>query len=360
MRRARSAGRAAGPPCGGCGARDLETIRPGWVEGLRIWLRSGGRWPSSQVCPRCGHVAAAGSAASLARPPGWWSGPARLAGVVRRRRSRVPVPATYLVAAAAGVVLGAVLQVVLGWPWWLVAAGVVVVGWLLFLSSAFWGGSPGRPLATEALLVVDPGRGLRRERQAMAERFRAAPFPLYGLPASWAGPRHLGGAGSRQARGQPAVVTSLTLAHGDPAAEHGPQLRVEVRADPDEPRGGPELRRALTDDLRWVTAARDVPGNAMGGIGRLPADQPDPPWSAVPIRLDGRPVRFELLAEGRHWVAVAEVEGRTLVLQARDLAPEQVELVRVTDVEPYVEGTERLEESRARRGGDGGESGSGS
>jgi hypothetical protein len=337
----------------------LETIRPGWVEGLRIWLRSGGRWPSSQVCPRCGHVAAAGSAASLARPPGWWSVPARLAGVVRRRRSRVPVPATYLVAAAAGVVLGAVLQVVLGWPWWLVAAGVVVVGWLLFLSSAFWGGSPGRPLATEALLVVDPGRGLRRERQAMAERFRAAPFPLYGLPASWAGPRHLGGAGSRQARGQPAVVTSLTLAHGDPAAEHGPQLRVEVRADPDEPGGGPELRRALTDDLRLVTAARDV-RNAMGGIGRLPADQPDPPWSAVPIRLDGRPVRFQLLAEGRHWVAVAEVEGRTLVLQARDLAPEQVELVRVTDVEPYLEGTERLEESRARRGGDGGESGSGS
>jgi hypothetical protein len=32
--------------------------------------------------------------------------------------------------------------------------------------------------------------------------------------------------------------------------------------------------------------------------------------------------------------------------------------VRVTDVEPYVKGTERLEESRARRGGDGGESGS--
>ena len=71
---------------------------------------------------------------------------------------------------------------------------------------------------------------------------------------------------------------------------------------------------------------------------------------AVPVRLDGRPVRFELLAEGRHWVVVAEVEGRTLVLQARDLAPEQVELVRVTDVEPYVEATERLEEARSRPG----------
>jgi hypothetical protein len=47
---------------------------------------------------------------------------------------------------------------------------------------------------------------------------------------------------------------------------------------------------------------------------------------------------------------VAEVEGRTLILQARDLAPEQVELVRVTDVEPYVEGNERLETARSRPG----------
>jgi hypothetical protein len=345
MRDARSAGRAAGPGCGNCGSQELETTRPGWVEGLRTWLRSGGRWPSSQICRRCGHATAAGSVAYLARPPGWWSVPVRLAGVVRRRRSRVPVPATYLVAAAAGVVLGAVLQVWLGWPWWLVAVGAVAAVWLLFLSSAFWGGHAGRPLATEALLVVDPARGMRRERQAMAEWFRAAPFPLYGLPASWTGPRHLGGAGSRQARGRPPVVTSLTLAHGDPAAGQGPQLWVEVRADPGDPGAGPELRRTLADDLRWATAARG--DELRGGLA-------DPPWSAVPLRLDGRPVRFEMLAEGRHWVALAEVEARTLVVQARDLAPEQVELVRVTDVEPYVEGSRRLEDARARHGEDDG------
>ena len=70
--------------------------------------------------------------------------------------------------------------------------------------------------------------------------------------------------------------------------------------------------------------------------------------------MDGQPVTFDLLAEGRHWVALAELEGRALVLQARDLAPEQVELVRVTDVEPYVDGAERLEEARARRGRNGG------
>ncbi len=77
---------------------------------------------------------------------------------------------------------------------------------------------PGPPEA----MVASPGpRREQRWRRDMAERFRAAPFPLYGLPASWTGPRHLGGEGSRQARGQPRVVTSLTLAHGDPAAGHG-------------------------------------------------------------------------------------------------------------------------------------------
>jgi hypothetical protein len=37
------------------------------------------------------------------------------------------------------------------------------------------------------------------------------------------------------------------------------------------------------------------------------------------------------------------------VLQGRDLDAGEVELVRVTDVEPYVEGTRRLEEAARAR-----------
>jgi hypothetical protein len=93
-------------------------------RGLGGWLRHGGPWrPVSLVCRRCGGVRAAGSVAYLAGPPGWWSVPLRLAGLLRRRRGRAPAPATYL----------------------LVAAAV----WLGFLSSAFWGGAGGRSLATE-------------------------------------------------------------------------------------------------------------------------------------------------------------------------------------------------------------------
>jgi hypothetical protein len=65
--------------------------------------------------------------------------------------------------------------------------------------------------------------------------------------------------------------------------------------------------------------------------------------------VDGRPVEFELLADGRHWVARGELEGRTLVLRARDLPAGEVELVRVADLAPYVAGSRRLEDEEARR-----------
>ena len=70
---------------------------------------------------------------------------------------------------------------------------------------------------------------------------------------------------------------------------------------------------------------------------------------AVPIPVDGLPVEFELLADGCHWVAWGELEGRTLVLRARDLAAGEVELVRVADLAPYVAGSRRLEDEEARR-----------
>jgi hypothetical protein len=64
--------------------------------------------------------------------------------------------------------------------------------------------------------------------------------------------------------------------------------------------------------------------------------------------VDGRPVIFQWLAEGRHWVAQAELDGRTLTLRACDLPVEPVELVRVTDPEPYVQGQRRRQEAWAR------------
>jgi hypothetical protein len=279
--------------------------------------------------------------------------PIQLVQALRQRRTMIPVPATYLAATLVGAVVGVAAQLLLGWPWWLVAAGVVAAVWLLFASTAVWGaGGSSQPLVTDLLRVVHPGQALERDHRQEVERFRAAPFPLYGLPPAWPGWRHLGGWEGKWTKGQRPVTTALSLAHGDPLAEEGPQLRVEVRAEGVEAEPGMTMRvqsrRQLAEDL-WLQAAPAAHDPAehfeqLAAVRR----RPDPAWSLVMIPVDGQPVGFWWLAEGRHWVALAELDERTLTLSARDLPVESVELVRVSDLEPYIQGQRRLQEAWAR------------
>lgn len=73
--------------------------------------------------------------------------------------------------------------------------------------------------------------------------------------------------------------------------------------------------------------------------------RPEPAWSQLAIPVDGRLVGFTWLVEGRYWVAQGELDDRTLTLYARDLPVESVQLVRVTDLEPYIAGQRRLEQA---------------
>jgi hypothetical protein len=342
-------------PCMECGARDFEVIRPGWAEGLGDWLRFGGPWrPPRRICRQCGNTSSSRSYGALwVARRGWWSVPIQLVQALRQRRTMIPVPATYLAATLVGAVVGVAAQLLLGWPWWLVAAGAVAAVWLLFASTAVWGaGGWSQPLVTDLLRVVRPRQAIDREYRQEVERFRAAPFPLYGLPAAWSGWRHLGGWEGSWAGGQRPVTTALSLGHGDPLAEEGPQLRVEVRVERLEPRVGMTMRiqsrRQLAEDL-WLAAAPPAHDPAEH-FERLAAvrRRPDPTWLQVTILVDGRPVGFEWLTEGRHWAAQAELDERTLTLDARDLPVESVELIRVTDLEPYIQGQRRLQEAWAR------------
>ncbi|HEV8649717.1 MAG TPA: hypothetical protein VG276_10005 [Actinomycetes bacterium] len=340
-------------PCMACGAWDVDVSRPGWAEGLRDWLRFGGPWrPIRQVCRRCGNASSAGSIGTLRPSPrDWWSVPVQVFRTLRWRRTMTPIPATYLVATVVGAALGVVAQLVLGWPWWLVAAGFVAAVWLFFFSTAFWGGGgSSRPLAGEVLRVVSPGRAMARDHREEVERFRGARFPLHGLPASWSGPRHLGGWEGRWSEGQrQSVTTTLSLDHGEPLAEEGPQLRVEVRVEPVQAAQAlpvrSKRRRGLAEELWWEAAP--AAHDAAEHWDRIAAvrSRPDPAWSQVTIRVDGQPVAFQWLAEGRHWVARAELDDRALTLHARDLPVGSVELARVTDLEPYIQGTRRLQEA---------------
>jgi hypothetical protein len=341
--------------CMECGAQDFEVTRPGWAEGLRDWLRFGGPWrPPRRVCRQCGNTSGSSSVGMLVPSRwGWWSVPIRLLQTLRQRRAMIPVPVTYLVAVVAGAALGVATQLLLGWRWWLVAAAVAAAVRVFFFSTAFWGvGGSRRSLATEILRVVSPRRAIEREHRQEVERFRAAPFPSYGLPASWSGPRQLGGWEESWSTGRRRPVTiALSLAHGEPLAEEGPQLRVEVRSyrEGDEVLPvGSERRRGLAEELWWQAAptAHDLAQHRdqVAAARR----RPDPVWSQVTIPVDGRPVGFQWLAEGRHWVALAELEDRTLTVRGRDLPVESVELVRVLDLEPYIEGQRRLQAAWAR------------
>jgi hypothetical protein len=338
-----------------CGELEFEVTRPGWAEGLGDWLRFGGRWrPPRRICRRCGNTSDARSHRALwATRQGWWSVPIRLVQALRHRRTMIPVPATYLAATLVGAVVGVAAQLLLGWRWWWLAVAVVAAVWLFFTSTALWGaGGSSQPLATDLLRVVRPLRAMERDHRQEVERFRAAPFPLYGLPPAWPGARHLGGWEGGWARGQRPVTTALSLGHGEPLADQGLQLRVEVRVERVDTEQvmtvRVQSRRDLAEEL-WLQAAPPARTHAEH-FHQLAAARrrPDPAWSQVTIPVDGQPVGFWWLAEGRHWVARTELDDRTLTLHARDLPVESVELVQVSDLEPYIQGQRRLQQAWAR------------
>jgi hypothetical protein len=316
-----------GSAAGGDRQEDLSAVR----QCHRLWkLRSALGRPARPV------VGAHPAGPGLAPPPHHDPGPGHLPG-----------------GDAARAVVGVAAQLLLGWPWWLVAAGVVAAVWLFFASTALWGaGGSSQPLATDLLRVVRPHKAIERDHRQEVERFRAAPFPLYGLPPAWPGARHLGGWEGSWAKGQRPVTTALSLGHGDPLTEEGPQLRVEVRVEHEDTGQVTTMRlqsrRDLTEEL-WLRAAPPAHDLAEH-VGQLAAARrrPDPAWSQVTIPVDGRPVAFEWLAEGRHWVARAELDDRTLTLHGRDLPVASVELAQVADLEPYIQGQRRLLEAWAR------------
>ncbi len=60
----------------------------------------------------------------------------------------------------------------------------------------------------------------------------------------------------------------------------------------------------------------------------------------VEIPVDGEPVSFELLTDGWYWVAQSERGDLVVTLEARDFPLAQVQLVQVTNLEPYLAGPE--------------------
>jgi hypothetical protein len=183
---------------------------------------------------------------------------------------------------------------------------------------------------------------MEAELRRREERFRSAPFPLYGLPESWQGLRCLGGGSWSET-----TVEALSLVHGVPVAGNGPILAVETSTSGAV--GGDAFEMLAQDLWRWPgSTVQEVleEWKASSRGQRLLKDllehAPDPGLpsrSTASFRVQDRIVDFATLQRQGRWVARAEVDGFVVRLDAHDFPMQGVELVRIDDVEPYVNGS---------------------
>jgi hypothetical protein len=154
------------------------------------------------------------------------------------------------------------------------------------------------------------------------EQLRAAAqtLPWYGV-ADWTGLRMAGDWEFHNGR-----LARVGLAHGDPLGS-GPYVHVTVCvADPVE----------IVLDLRMAAA-----GGWSGAeydflaVRRRLAEES---VQESDIVVDGQVRRFSRWTDPTRWYAATSLGDYGLVVEARELAPAEIRLALVHDVEPYVEG----------------------
>ncbi len=185
------------------------------------------------------------------------------------------------------------------------------------------------------------------ERRSAEERFRRAPFPLYGLPLSWQGGRFLGGCGWGSDRSGKETIHALSLLHGFVVQSEGPSFSVES-AVPNSTGGGGDLR--LVAEALWRGRASTV-GDAVDTLTR---DWGDPPGELFPlpvrahvvVPIQSQAISFDVLTQSNRWVGWAEANGCWITLEGRRFDLEGLALVQVVDLDPYILGSRSFEERR--------------
>jgi hypothetical protein len=254
--------------------------------------------------------------------------------IVRPRNARLSWAAGRVLAGAI-LACGAIAQALFGWRWWIVVIVLTVGGEAALVAARLARAADREELVDELLDALSPGRGRARRLRRAAERIRTAPIAAYGLPSSWAGPRYLAGFGTRRPRRGPERTTSIQLGHGDRHAGHGPLLVVGTDAEAWPRHGTADLAERLAHAQGAGSGAAPGPVATAAPAGAA-ATGPAPEVQRVAIPVDGRPVPFDLLADGRRWVAQGEVGDLVVTLEGRDLAPASVRLARVVELAPYL------------------------
>jgi len=193
---------------------------------------------------------------------------------------------------------------------------------------------------------LDPSVRAARERPP-EERFANAPFPLYGLPPDWNGARFLGDVSWRWERPGPDETTALTLAHG--TIVNGlaamqvvyPELLVETAVLRDT--GASGILRILAECV-WTGDAATV-AEAWTILRERDEAQAHPYVDPLPtrghavIRVEGAPLPFDLISGRLAWVAQTWVGANRVTTEGHGFDIEDVQLVQVHDLGPYVDGS---------------------
>jgi ribosomal protein S27AE len=346
-------GSAARQLCPRCGADDWQVDELGSIARAWSWLQGGRPVLRERLtCRRCGFTQVighgSGSVHRLARhATSWWGAPIRIVRALLRGRTLIPSPLIYLMVGALGVGLGIVLDRVIGWPWWSVAFGSVVVVWIVFLATAFGPASRRMqtPVRTRIRDALDPMGMFDRLERRLEQVFRDRPFAIYGLDPAWEGPRFIGEVSSGWHVGA-GDVGELELVHGD--VSHPSGTLVRVASSPSsigEPR---DRRRELAEQL-WLEIEPPPPRESPerfieweAARARDHRSRPTPDFRTIELPVDGEAISFSFMLEQNAWVALGYKEDITISITARDIGIEDVSLVTIRDVEPYIEGRRRL------------------
>lgn len=317
-----------------CGLDGEVASAPGRWARLRGWLVDGQTPLSKLVCSN-GHEWPARSTAFLrVADRGWWRWPSKAIRVLLQHRTAEPVPLFWFAVALVGLVLGVAADLTLGWVWWLVTAGWLVLVWLVFLATAFR--YPGRNnLWVDLVATVSPQRAQELEKRQLLQAIETAPGPVYGL-TEWEGPRHIGGYGRSSTDG----LTHLKLIYGSPLDQ--PHVKVNTIWPSNRPHMSIQaVRRRLTRTL-WHGQLR--PPEHLDGEERqtwmrqqhFVIDQrPIPDWISTPVHINGIAHPAELYREGDDWVAVIEMDRALIEIGSHQVPFERVALGPVTDLTAY-------------------------
>lgn len=181
----------------------------------------------------------------------------------------------------------------------------------------------------------------RRNHRQWDDVIRTTTWDLLGLPPTTACRRFLGGWGRSGD-----ATTPLELAHLPPDGSLEKQLRVEIK-EMDEP------LEALTAGLArgvWTRAHHPShhPGDFdslrrhMEKVRRDYETESEIRWEPVTLMVDREPVACQQARYGDYWVAMFERDGLLVTIIGQDWPDHAPELVTITDVEPYIEGSQRL------------------